>query len=143
MTIRREMKGRDAVELVIGHAKALHRKDRSCLKGRGGNRINAALVAAGYDFSLLHIWFAALLCTLIAAHRRAHLGHAFHSLKIRQRCFFHRRLSLNRAECQPANQVLLHKENEDKDWEALDNRRCRHLRPKPPGMSDECRQHCR
>ena len=26
MTIRREMKGRDAVELVIGHAKALHRK---------------------------------------------------------------------------------------------------------------------
>ena len=63
--IRREMKRRAAVEPVIGHAKAEHRMGRNYLKGRDGDRINAVLAAAGYNFSLLLRWLARLLCALI------------------------------------------------------------------------------
>ncbi len=72
-TIRREMKRRAAVEPVIGHIKAEHRMDRNYLKGRDGDRANAALAAAGYNFSLLLRWFAALLRALIQAMLRAAL----------------------------------------------------------------------
>jgi IS5 family transposase len=59
--IKREMKRRAAVEPVIGHVKAEHRMDRNYLKGREGDRINAVLAAAGYNFSLLIRWLAELL----------------------------------------------------------------------------------
>jgi len=65
--IRREMKRRAAVEPVIGHVKAEHRMDRNYLKGRDGDRINAVLAAAGYNFSLLLRWLAALLRALFLA----------------------------------------------------------------------------
>jgi IS5 family transposase len=65
--IRREMKRRAAVEPVIGHTKAEHRMGRNYLKGRDGDRINAVLAAAGYNFSLLLRWFGRLLCALIRA----------------------------------------------------------------------------
>ena len=65
--IKREMKRRAAVEPVIGHVKAEHRMDRNFLKGRNGDRINAVLAAAGYNFGLLLRWFAALLRVLIEA----------------------------------------------------------------------------
>ena len=61
------MKRRAAVEPVIGHMKAEHRMDRNYLKGREGDRINAVLAAAGYNFSLLLRWLEWLLCALIAA----------------------------------------------------------------------------
>jgi len=64
--IRREMKRRAAVEPVIGHMKAGHRMDRNYLKGREGDRINAVLAAAGYNFSLLLRWLEWLLRALIA-----------------------------------------------------------------------------
>jgi IS5 family transposase len=63
--IRREMKRRAAVEPVIGHLKAEHRMDRNHLKGREGDRINAVLAAAGYNFGLLLRWLAELLRALI------------------------------------------------------------------------------
>jgi IS5 family transposase len=63
--IRREMKRRAAVEPVIGHVKAEHRMGRNYLKGRDGDRCNAVLAAAGYNFSLLLRWLARLLCALI------------------------------------------------------------------------------
>lgn len=63
--IRREMKRRAAVEPVIGHIKAEHRMDRNYLKGRDGDRINAILAAAGFNFSLLLRWLEALLRALI------------------------------------------------------------------------------
>jgi IS5 family transposase len=63
--IRREMKRRAAVEPVIGHIKAEHRMGRNYLKGRDGDRINAVLAAAGYNFSLLLRWLAELLRALI------------------------------------------------------------------------------
>ncbi len=64
-SIRREMKRRAAVEPVIGHVKAEHRMERNYLKGRDGDRANAILAAAGYNFSLLVRWFEALLRALI------------------------------------------------------------------------------
>jgi transposase, IS5 family len=63
--IRREMKRRAAVEPVIGHLKAEHRMGRNHLKGREGDRINAVLAAAGYNFGLLLRWLAELLRVLI------------------------------------------------------------------------------
>ncbi len=66
-SIRREMRRRAAVEPVIGHVKAEHRMDRNYLKGRDGDRANAVLAAAGYNFSLLLRWFEPLQRALIAA----------------------------------------------------------------------------
>jgi transposase, IS5 family len=61
------MKRRAAVEPVIGHMKAEHRMDRNHLKGREGDRANAVLAAAGYNFSLLLRWLEWLLRALITA----------------------------------------------------------------------------
>ena len=66
-TIRREMKRRAAVEPVIGHLKAEHRMDRNYLKGPDGDRINAVLAAAGYNFSLLLRWLGRLWRALFLA----------------------------------------------------------------------------
>lgn len=65
--IKREMKRRAAVEPVIGHVKAEHRMDRNYLKGHDGDRINAVLAAAGFNFSLLLRWLAELLHALVQA----------------------------------------------------------------------------
>ena len=40
---------------------------KSWLKGRGGDRINTVLAAAGYNFSLLLRWLERLLRALIRA----------------------------------------------------------------------------
>jgi IS5 family transposase len=64
-SIRREMRRRAAVEPVIGHLKAEHRMGRNYLKGPEGDRNNAVLAAAGYNFSLLLRWLAELLRALI------------------------------------------------------------------------------
>src|SRR6266481_6314384 len=63
--VRREMRRRAAVEPVIGHLKEDHRMGRNYLKGRDGDRINAVLAAAGYNFSLLLRWFRRLLRCLL------------------------------------------------------------------------------
>jgi len=63
--IRREMRRRAAVEPVIGHLKDGHRMDRNYLKGREGDRANAVLAGAGYNFSLLLRWLAELLRALL------------------------------------------------------------------------------
>jgi len=59
--IRREMRRRAAIEPVIGHLKDDHRMAGNYLKGRDGDRINAVLAAAGYNFSLLRRSFEELL----------------------------------------------------------------------------------
>ena len=64
--IKREMKRRAAIEPVIGHMKGDHLMDRNHLKGRDGDRANAVLAAAGYNFALLLRWLAALLRALLA-----------------------------------------------------------------------------
>src|SRR5271166_4149696 len=40
---------------------------RNYLKGRDGDRINAVLAAAGYNFGLLLRWLERLLCALLRA----------------------------------------------------------------------------
>ena len=45
---------------MVGH----HRMGRNYRTGRDGDRINAVLAAAGYNFSLLLRWFEELLCAL-------------------------------------------------------------------------------
>ena len=57
---------RAAVEPVIGHLKADHRMARNYLKGRHGDRANAVLAAAGYNFALLLRWLERILRALIA-----------------------------------------------------------------------------
>jgi hypothetical protein len=52
---------RAAIEPVIGHIKAEQRLGRNYLKGRDGNRINAVLAAAGYNFSPFLRWLERLL----------------------------------------------------------------------------------
>lgn len=64
--IRREMNRRAVVETAIGHAKAEHRMARNYLKGREGDRANAVLAAAGYDFHLLVRWMRRLMLALLA-----------------------------------------------------------------------------
>src|SRR5690348_13966289 len=44
-----------------------HRMGRNYLKGRDGDRINAVLAAAGYNFGLLLRWLARLLRALFQA----------------------------------------------------------------------------
>jgi IS5 family transposase len=63
--MRREMRRRAAVEPVIGHLKDDHRMGRNHLKGRDGDRINAVLAAAGFNFSLLLRWFEELLRAML------------------------------------------------------------------------------
>jgi IS5 family transposase len=65
--IRREMRRRAAVEPVIGHVKDDHRMRRNHLKGRAGDRTNAILAAAGYNFSLLLRWLGEFLRALLLA----------------------------------------------------------------------------
>ena len=52
------------IEPVIGHLKEDHRMGRNYLTGRDGDRINAVLAAAGYNFSLLLHWFEEFLRVL-------------------------------------------------------------------------------
>lgn len=65
--IKREMKRRAAVEPVIGHLKAEHRMGRNYLKGRNGDRTNAILAAAGFNFHLL-LWAIMHLLTPTLSH---------------------------------------------------------------------------
>ena len=65
--IKRELRRRSAVEPVIGHVKSEHRMGRNYLKGRDGDRINAVLAAAGYNFKRLAAWLRDYLRQLMAA----------------------------------------------------------------------------
>jgi IS5 family transposase len=63
--------------MVIGHLKDHHRMRRNHLNGREGDRINAVLAAAGYNFSLLLRWFRRLWRALLLIIVRAILAPRF------------------------------------------------------------------
>jgi transposase, IS5 family len=63
--IKKQMKRRAAIEPVIGHVKNEHRMGRNHLAHAHGDRINAILAAAGYNFRLLLNWLRDLLCLLL------------------------------------------------------------------------------
>ena len=52
MLLSRHTRRRAAIEPVIGHLKDDHLMGRNHLKGREGDRINAVLASAGYNFRL-------------------------------------------------------------------------------------------
>jgi IS5 family transposase len=52
-SLKRWMHRRGAIEPIIGHMKHDNRMDRNYLKGTEGDRINAVLAAAGYNFRKL------------------------------------------------------------------------------------------
>ena len=54
--MRRMLKRRAAIEPTIGHLKSDNRMNRNYLTGREGDKINAVLAAAGYNFRKLLRW---------------------------------------------------------------------------------------
>ena len=66
-TLKKQMKRRAAIEPVIGHVKNEHRMGRNFLAHTKGDRINAVLAAAGYNFRLLLNWLRDFLCLMLAA----------------------------------------------------------------------------
>ncbi len=66
-TIKKELRRRSAVEAVIGHMKTDGRLDRNFLKGRDGDRINAILVGAGYNYRLVLKWLRLWCARIVAA----------------------------------------------------------------------------
>ena len=79
-TMKRELKRRSALKATIGHMKTDGRLGRfvgltrrhwrhgssSLLKGRDGDRINAILVGAGYNYRLVLKWLRLLLARIMA-----------------------------------------------------------------------------
>jgi len=59
--IKRELRRRSAIEPIIGHVKSEHRMDRNYLKGRQGDRINAVLAAAGFNFKQIAAWLSTIV----------------------------------------------------------------------------------
>ena len=55
-TIKKELRRRSVVEPIIGHLESDHHLGRNYLKGQQGDKINALLSGAGYNFRLLLKW---------------------------------------------------------------------------------------
>jgi IS5 family transposase len=72
---------------AIGHLKEDHRMRRNYLTGRDGDRINAVLAAAGYNFSLLLRWFEELLRVLSLILWHPLLAAPFHLTRYRKTFF--------------------------------------------------------
>ena len=66
-TIKKELRRRSAIEPVIGHLKNDGRLGRNFLKGRDGDKINAILAGAGYNYRLVLKWLRFLLARIVAA----------------------------------------------------------------------------
>ena len=58
-TVKKKLRGRAAIEPVIGHMKQDHRLDRDVLLGKRGDQFNA--VMAGCGFNLRKLYRAVLL----------------------------------------------------------------------------------
>ena len=65
--IKREFKGRAAIEPVIRHLKEHHRMGRNYLAHASSDAINAVLAAAGYNFRRLLAWLRFLLLRILIA----------------------------------------------------------------------------
>jgi IS5 family transposase len=66
-TIKKELRRRSAIEAVIGHMKSDGRLGRNFLKGRVGDKINAILVGAGYNYRLVLKWLRLLFALIMRA----------------------------------------------------------------------------
>lgn len=66
-TIERELRRRNAIEPIIGHAKSDGLLERNHLAGATGDAVNAIQVAAGHNLRLLVAWLTLLLRVLLTA----------------------------------------------------------------------------
>lgn len=64
--IKHELRGRSAVEAVIGHMKEEHRMARNHLAGQRGDAVNPLKAGIGYNFRLLLAWLPVLWRALLA-----------------------------------------------------------------------------
>lgn len=64
-TIKKELRRRSVVEPIIGHLKSDHHLGRNYLKGVQGDKLNALLSGAGYNFRLLLKWFRLLFAQIL------------------------------------------------------------------------------
>jgi IS5 family transposase len=80
-TIRRELRRRNAIEPVIGHAKTDGHLGRNFLRGAVGDAVNAVLAAAGHNLRLLRAWLAGLLALLFALLQAARKTAAPHRMR--------------------------------------------------------------
>ncbi len=64
--IARELKRRQAIEPIIGHAKQDHRMERCYYRGPKGDCLNAMFAAIGHNFRLLARWLCDLLYLILA-----------------------------------------------------------------------------
>ena len=66
-TIKKALRRRSAVEAVIGHLKNDGRLGRNYLKGRDGDKTNAILAGAGYNYRLVLKWLRLLFAWIMDA----------------------------------------------------------------------------
>jgi len=66
-TLKKWLRGRAAIEPVIGHTKSDCRMDRNRLKGTDGDKINALLAGAGFNFRKLMRELTKMLFWLVRA----------------------------------------------------------------------------
>jgi len=64
-TIKKELRRRSVIEPIIGHLKSDHQLGRNHLKGQHGDKINAILSGASYNFRLLLKWFRDFLAQIL------------------------------------------------------------------------------
>lgn len=64
-SIKKELKRRSAVEPLIGHLKNDGRLGRNFLYGALGDKINALMVSAGYNFRLILRWLRDLFLSIL------------------------------------------------------------------------------
>lgn len=86
--IKRQLKRRSVVEPLIGHLKNEGSLGRNYLKGTVGDKINALMVAAGYNFRLILKWLRKILSTILFAY--------FYRTRVAS-LLFHQSLNLNPA----------------------------------------------
>lgn len=73
--LQRLLRRRTAIQPSIGHMKSDHRLERNQLTGKEGDRINAVLAAAGYNFpKLFRALFFAFIQWLAGRHQPAPAG---------------------------------------------------------------------
>lgn len=63
--IKKELKRRSVIEPIIGHVKHEHRLGRNYLRGLLGDKANALLAAAGYNFRLILSWLRDLFLFIL------------------------------------------------------------------------------
>ena len=63
--VKRELRGRSAIEPIIGHLKAEGHLGRCYLKGRAGDAANVVFSAVRHNFRRILAWLREFLCLFL------------------------------------------------------------------------------